>query len=162
MATDVDGTLLSSDQQLLPRVQQAVQRSVELGVPVRQHTQTNGMFSSLQGAIRKDCPGVDAEVAQHCDECFGPIPIWQCQKLQLVTNAAAMSDARCALQVVVATGKARGPWAARILPLLGPAVPGVFMQVKPPSVAPKLSVTYDLPSQTVLGNAGGCHTMIGQ
>jgi len=35
VATDVDGTLLSSDQQLLPRVQSAVQRSVELGVPVR-------------------------------------------------------------------------------------------------------------------------------
>ncbi len=34
VATDVDGTLLSSDQQLLPRVQSAVQRSVELGVPV--------------------------------------------------------------------------------------------------------------------------------
>ena len=35
VATDVDGTLLSSDQQLLPRVQSAVWRSVELGVPVR-------------------------------------------------------------------------------------------------------------------------------
>ena len=35
VATDVDGTLLSSDQQLLPRVQRAVQSAVEQGVPVR-------------------------------------------------------------------------------------------------------------------------------
>ena len=35
VATDVDGTLLSSQQQLLPRVQRAVQSAVELGVPVR-------------------------------------------------------------------------------------------------------------------------------
>ena len=35
-------------------------------------------------------------------------------------------------QVVVATGKPRGPWAATILPRLGPEVPGVFMQVSSP------------------------------
>ena len=64
IATDVDGTLLTSNQELLPRVRRAVLAAVELGVPV-----------------------------------------------------------------VVATGKARGPWATRVLPLLGPAVPGVFMQV---------------------------------
>lgn len=33
-------------------------------------------------------------------------------------------------QVVVATGKPRGPWAKTILPRMGPPVPGVFMQVK--------------------------------
>lgn len=64
VATDVDGTLLNSNQELIPRVLRAVLAAVEVGVPV-----------------------------------------------------------------VVATGKARGPWAARVLPMLGPAVPGVFMQV---------------------------------
>ena len=54
MATDVDGTLLSSDQQLLPRVQQAVQRSVELGVPVRFVTATSESpyLEFVCGAIR--------------------------------------------------------------------------------------------------------------
>ncbi len=33
-------------------------------------------------------------------------------------------------QVVVATGKPRGPWAASILPRMGQPVPGVFMQVR--------------------------------
>ena len=59
-----------------------------------------------------------------------------CARLCPVWRRARPNNQRdeCVSQVVVATGKARGPWAARILPLLGPAVPGVFMQVLGPFV----------------------------
>ncbi len=32
------------------------------------------------------------------------------------------------LQVCIATGKARGPWCKKVLPKLGAAMPGVYMQ----------------------------------
>jgi hypothetical protein len=32
------------------------------------------------------------------------------------------------LQLIVATGKARGPWVPEVLPRLGSSLPGVFLQ----------------------------------
>lgn len=63
VVSDVDGTLLNSQQQLTPAVERAIQQSAQLGVPV-----------------------------------------------------------------VVATGKARGPWIHDVLPRLGHELPGVFLQ----------------------------------
>ncbi|KIZ03474.1 hypothetical protein MNEG_4483 [Monoraphidium neglectum] len=63
IASDVDGTLVNSKQQLTPGVEAAVQRAHAAGVPL-----------------------------------------------------------------IVATGKARGPWVPKVLPRLGPPMPGVFLQ----------------------------------
>ncbi|KAF6261871.1 HAD-like domain-containing protein, partial [Scenedesmus sp. NREL 46B-D3] len=63
IASDVDGTLLNSQQQLTPAVEAAVKQAADAGVPL-----------------------------------------------------------------IVATGKARGPWVHQVLPRLGLALPGVFLQ----------------------------------
>ena len=37
IATDVDGTLLNSKQELTPAVEQAIKKAADLGVPVQPH-----------------------------------------------------------------------------------------------------------------------------
>mmetsp|Transcript_19984 Transcript_19984/g.60403 ORF Transcript_19984/g.60403 Transcript_19984/m.60403 type:complete len:317 (-) Transcript_19984:522-1472(-) len=50
------------------------------------------------------------------------------QELTPRVQGAITAAVELGVPVVVATGKPRGPWAKTILPKLGPAVPGVFMQ----------------------------------
>jgi hypothetical protein len=51
-----------------------------------------------------------------------------CSSYLLSDTTAASCCVLLSLQLIVATGKARGPWVGEVVPRLGPPMPGVFIQ----------------------------------
>ena len=101
IATDVDGTLLNHKQELTERTARAFQIAASLGIKVR---------CSLLASTRA-------------------CRLREVTKYITVVQGTTGSQVSAGHQVVVATGKAKGPW-AEILPRMGPPVAGVFTQVR--------------------------------
>lgn len=116
IVTDVDGTLLDSQQQLADRTLQAVRAAAAVGVPVRVTQHALAAAPPIRApAPRSAGPRLAAQGA--------------CPPAALTPPCPTPADCpRChAAQLVVATGKARGPWVGDVLPHIAP-MPGVFLQ----------------------------------
>ncbi|GBF87560.1 haloacid dehalogenase-like hydrolase [Raphidocelis subcapitata] len=71
--------------------------------------------------------GVDADIRIIASDCDGTL----LNSRQLLTpgvEAAVLRAHEAGVPLIVATGKARGPWAPEVLPRLGAPMPGVFLQ----------------------------------
>jgi hypothetical protein len=112
IATDVDGTLLDSQQNLHPSVEAAVTSAARAGVPVS---------CASPGALASTALCCHPQAAR---TKRNPGPPTACTPPALLLPFAHLLP----LQLLVATGKARGPWAREVLPKL-PRMPGVFLQV---------------------------------
>lgn len=102
VTTDVDGTLLSTKNELSPRNEEAIAECIKLGIPVCIGAQSQTLWIFLQA--------------------------WAGKFLPLLRNPLRLSCRALNTSCYVATGKARGPWCKKVLPKLGAPMPGVYMQ----------------------------------
>ena len=139
IASDVDGTLLNSRQELTPAVERAVALANSVGVPVPilvSPTCCSQTFT--QHACSAPCTAVtmcacvlllqELLLALGCS--MQNAPPRRLGAACMSSTVGSRCSGACVLpQLVVATGKAPGcAWTKKVLPRLGPPAPGVFMQ----------------------------------
>ncbi|GIL55625.1 hypothetical protein Vafri_11159 [Volvox africanus] len=93
--------------------------------PPMQSSQANRRPASSDRTVTKATPR--AEIKLIASDVDGTLLNHQ-QQLTPAVEAAVKQASALGVPLVVATGKARGPWAHEVLPRLGLTTPGVFLQ----------------------------------